>query len=175
MCTDTDPEGARLPMVQVRVWDPAAPEMAQPVTGVVMDHTTPDPAGPGGRGSVMTTPVAVPLELLATVTVKPMLVPAETLGASAVLVMVRVTGFTTMVAEADTVGALVEVAVAVFGYMPAEADVVALVTWTANDAPGASDTAEQVRVWPGALPVMAQPPGPVTMDQLTPDPPGRGS
>ena len=91
MWTDTVAVGARDPMVQVRVWDPTAPEMAQPVTGVVMDHTTPDPAGPAGRGSVMTTPVAVPLELLATVTVKPMWVPAETVAASAVLVMVRAT------------------------------------------------------------------------------------
>src|SRR5271154_3349171 len=113
MWTETEPPGARVPMVQVRVWDPAAPLMAQPVTGVVMDHTTPDPAGPAGRGSVMTTPVAVPEELLATVTVKPMLVPAETLAASAVLVMVRPTATTVVVAEAVPVGALVAVTVAV--------------------------------------------------------------
>src|ERR1700689_678303 len=59
--------------------------------------------------------------------------------------------------------------------MPAEAEGVALVTWTLNDAPGASDTAEQTRVWVGAVPVMEQPTGPEAMDQLMPGPPGKGS
>jgi len=94
-----------VPVVQVRVWDPGAPEMEQPGTAVAMDHTTPEPAGPAGSGSDMTTPVAVPEELLLTVTVKSMLVPAETLGASVVFKMVRTTAVSAVVALEVTVAA----------------------------------------------------------------------
>src|ERR1700691_4321787 len=113
MWTETEPPGARVPMVQVRVWDPAVPLMEQPATGVVMDHTTPDPAGPGGRGSVMTTPVASPLELLDPVSVKPRLLPAATLAASAVCKMVRTTPTTAVWAVEVWLAALVALTLAV--------------------------------------------------------------
>ena len=54
-----------------------------------MDQLMP---GPPGSGSLSVTPVAVPVPVaaeLATVTVKPMAVPADTGVASAVFVMVR--------------------------------------------------------------------------------------
>ena len=74
---------------------------------------------PAGNGSLSVTEVAVPVPEaleLDTFTVKPTVEPADTEVASAVFVMVRTGGpWTTMVAEAVTVGALVEVAVAVFG------------------------------------------------------------
>src|SRR5476649_325596 len=110
MWTVTEAPGIIVPMVQVRVWEGAVPVMAQPLTGVVMDQLMPVPPG---SGSLMTTPVAVPWELLVTVTVKPMLVPAETLGASAVFTMVRATPTTVVGAVEVTVAALVAVAVAV--------------------------------------------------------------
>ena len=71
---------------------------------------------PAGSGSFKVTEVAVPVPVadeLATVTVKPMAVPADTGVASAVFVMLSAGAFTTMVAVADTLGAFEALAVAV--------------------------------------------------------------
>jgi hypothetical protein len=86
--------------------------------------------------------------------------------------------FTVTVADACTDDtALVADAVAVFGYVPALAAVVALVTCTDTDAPGARLPNAHVNVR-GAVPVMEHEPGPAyagLIDQLTPLPPGNGS
>src|SRR6266851_832636 len=71
-------------------WVPAAPlrpkALGLPVV-VSIDHVTGLPALPPGRPSVNTTPVAVPAPVLVIVTVNPIGVPADTLAASAVLVI----------------------------------------------------------------------------------------
>src|SRR5207249_11880965 len=85
--------------------------------------------GSAGKGSTTVTPVAVPGPVLATVIVNPMLVPELTGVASAVLVMTRLGGFTTMRAKSQTVPALVAEAHAVLGSDPEVPAVVGLVMW----------------------------------------------
>src|SRR5580658_10323690 len=59
--------------------------------------------------------------------------------------------------------------------MPPEAAVVALVTSTVTESPGARVPIVQVRTWVPTGPVTAQLPGPVAIDQSMPGPAGSGS
>src|SRR5437870_1749771 len=72
-----------------------------------------------GKGSLTATPVAVPGPPLPTMIEKPTSVPPLTGVASAVLVIARAGGSTTIVALDSTVGALVAEALAVLGSDPA--------------------------------------------------------
>ena len=126
-----------------------------------MDHKMP---GPPGRGSLMATPVAVPVPAalaLPTVMVKPIGVPAGTAEASAVLVMLRAGGSTTMLAVALADPVLVDVYVAVLTYVPPEAPVVGLEMWTLTEDPGPIVPMVQANTCDPAPPVMAQLPRPV--------------
>src|SRR5437016_4567633 len=100
-----DAPAAMSPKVQLRSCDPWAPliEQAEPVWDWMV-HVTP---GSDGSGSLTVTPVAVPGPEFDTVMVNPTLVPESTGVASAVLVMARFGGFTTMRAKSQTVLALV--------------------------------------------------------------------
>src|SRR5437588_12121462 len=115
------------PMVHASNWSPTDPviEQAEPVWDWML-QSTPESAG---SGSLTVTPVAVPGPEFDTVMVKPTLVPESTGVASAVLVMARFGGFTTMRAKSQTVLALVAEAHAVFGSEPEVPAVVGLVMW----------------------------------------------
>src|SRR5438445_441560 len=115
------------PNVQLRSCDPWAPliEQAEPVWDWMV-HVT---AVSDGSVSLRVTLVAVPVPVLDTVIVNPMLVPELTGVASAVLVMARFGGFTTMRAKSQTVPALVAEAHAVLGSDPEVPAVVGLVMW----------------------------------------------
>ena len=89
----------------------------------LIDQLTPEPVG---SGSFSMTERRARAAALPTVIVKPIVEPASTGGASAVLVIVRLGASTTIVADACTEPVLVADAVAVFGYVPALATVVAL-------------------------------------------------
>src|SRR5437870_1623460 len=117
MCTDTLAPAGMSPRVQLKVWERAGAVKEQlPWEGpVLIDQLTPDPPG---SGSLTVTERATPVPAapeLATETVNPIRSPALTVPASAVLVTDRAGAWTTMVAEADTLGALVAEAVAVLG------------------------------------------------------------
>src|SRR5438477_8240 len=113
------------PNVQLRSCGPWAPliEQADPVWDWMLQSTP----GSAGKGSLTVTLVAVPVPVLDTVIVNPMLVPELTGVASAVLVMARFGGFTTMRAKSQTVPALVAEAHAVLGSEPEVPPVVGLV------------------------------------------------
>ena len=86
---------------------------------------------PAGKGSLITTPVAVPVPgalLMEAVTVNPTSDPAEIVALSAVLASVRSGQSTVVVAFAERPGALVDVRVTVFDLEPQLARVVGLVT-----------------------------------------------
>jgi hypothetical protein len=129
-----------------------------------MDQLMPVPAG---KGSLSVTPVAGPaVEASATVMVKPMVVPAGTGVASAVFVMDSfgaIAGWTTMVADALTLGAFEAEAVAVLlsVIVVAQVELVALEMWTLTDAPGARLPKLQLRSWDPTEPVTEQVPGPL--------------
>ena len=90
-------------------------------------------------------PVPAPLELLA-VTVKPIGLPALTVGASAVFANDKPGHCTVVDALFCTSGLLVADAVAVFAYVPQLAVVVPLLTCTEALAPGARSPNEQPNV-----------------------------
>ena len=93
-----------------------------------IDQSTPAPAG---KGSLRTTPVAVPVPgalLLEAVTVNPISEPGDTVALSAVLKRVRFGHRTVVLAFAVSVGAFVAVSVAVFARALQLAKVVGLVT-----------------------------------------------
>src|SRR5438309_2176082 len=115
------------PNVQLRSCDPWAPliEQAEPVWDWMV-HVTPVS---DGSVSLRVTPVALPGPLLDTVIVNPTGLPASTGVASAVFVMARSGGFTTMVAKSQTVPALVAEAHAVLGSDPEVPAVLRLVLW----------------------------------------------
>ena len=69
-----------------------------------------------GSVSVTTTPLAVPVPLLVTVTVKPIWSPGLTLAASAIFSMSMSAGLQVIEADASSSPSLVEVAVAVLSY-----------------------------------------------------------
>jgi hypothetical protein len=129
-----------------------------------MDQSTPVPAG---NGSLSVTPVAgPPVEASATVMVKPMVVPAGTGVASAVFVMDSfgaIAGWTTMVADALTLGAFDADAVAVLlsVIVVPHVELVALEMWTLTDPPGARLPKLQLRTWDPTGPVTEQVPGPL--------------
>jgi len=113
--------GARSPKAQVSVCEGGAPVIVQlpgPAYAGLIDQETPDPPG---SGSLKVPPIAVPVPdaaLLLAVMVKPIGLPAFTLGASAVLLRVtRGCGGTTPGGGCETVpvgvGVLVGVAVEV--------------------------------------------------------------
>src|SRR5687767_14247234 len=104
-------------MVQTRVcWAGASPLITQAVpVWLSIDQLTPEPVG---SGSLMVTPVAVPVpaaSLLLAVAVNPIVLPASTSSSSAVLVTSRSEQSSLVVALAIRVGALLAVSVAVFG------------------------------------------------------------
>src|SRR5437762_2606772 len=115
------------PKVQLRSCDPWAPliEQAEPVWDWMV-HVTPVS---DGSVSLRVTPVSVPGPVLDTVIVNPTGLPASTGVASAVFVMARPGGFTTMAAKSHTVPSLLAETHAVFGSKPAVAAVVGLVMW----------------------------------------------
>src|SRR5439155_1036420 len=117
MCTDTLVPAGMSPRMQLKVWVGAVPVIEQlPWAGpVLIDQLTPDPPGSGSLTvTERATPVAAAPEL-ATETVNPIRSPALTVATSAVLVIDGAGGWIPMVAEADTLGALVAEAVAVLG------------------------------------------------------------
>jgi hypothetical protein len=91
MCTEADAPGAMLPRVQFRVCVvvPVIAQLPGPEYAGLTDQLMPDP--PGSGSDIETEfAVAVPAALeFETVTVKPIAEPALTLGASAVLTMLR--------------------------------------------------------------------------------------
>ena len=122
-CTEYDAPGARSTAGHVSV--PAA--IAHPAGPDAIDQAT-----PLGSGSFSTTALAVPpgVTPLLTVIVNPIGSPAETLAASAVLMICRFGHSTVVVAEAVTGLVLLPSAVAVFGYALQLASVVGAVTCT---------------------------------------------
>src|SRR5579872_3792670 len=122
MCTQAVSPAGMSPNEQVRVWAGAGavPLTIEQAFGFVfdwlsIDQLTPEP---GGSGSDIVTPVAVPVPAapeLDTVTLKPIGDPALTGVRSAVLVIARLGPSTLMLAEALTDGALLAEAVARFG------------------------------------------------------------
>ena len=96
----------------VSCWLPSAPvianEAACPKAGS-MTQWTGFAALPPGSASVRVTPVALPWPVLATVTLKPIGLPAETDAASAVLVTSMVAHRTAVEADAESVPSLVAV------------------------------------------------------------------
>jgi hypothetical protein len=154
-----------LPKEQESVWLGALPVIEHvpgPAKAGLIDQLTPVPPG---SGSSRVTEVAVPVpdaEAFETATVKPIVVPALTVAASAVLVIEMAGASTVTVADACTLPVSFEAAaVAVLGYVPALPAVVPLATCTLAEAPGARLPSEQDRVWLGAEPVIEQVPGPV--------------
>src|SRR4051812_18975966 len=105
----------------------------RPVASVSMLQETPLPVG---RTSLRLTPVAVPLPLLFTEMVNPMLLPALTEGASDVFTTPSVGQSTVVESLAFTEGWFVAVIVATLGYAPHEPPVVGLVTCTNSEPPG---------------------------------------
>ena len=118
----------RSPNEQVSVPDP----MEHPTTEGETDQVIP---GPEGSGSDKVTLVAVPVPLLVTRIVKPIGSPAETVVASAVLLMARFGHLTWMEAEALALPSLVVVTSAVLLTVPQLALVVGDVMWTCLLAP----------------------------------------
>src|SRR5438270_203586 len=143
-----------------------------------MDQEIPLPAG---NGSFSVTPVAVPVPaaaLLLAVMPKPILLPANTEAASAVLLNARAGHCTVMVALAVILGALVAESVAVLGYVPQLLPFVPLVICTDALVPGAISPKAQLSTCDPTAPLIAHVPGPVyagLIDQETPGPAGSGS
>ena len=94
---------------------------------------------PVGSASESVADLAVPGPALLTWMVKPMLLPASTVAASAVLLIERLGQFTTTCAEDWAEPSLLVVTFAVFEIVAQLADVVAETTCTDADAPVASD------------------------------------
>ena len=164
-----NPGGRKLPL-QVSVC--GTPAIVHTNSPEAIDQLIP---GPLGSGSVNASPVAdapAPLPFVA-VSVNPIVPPAATVGASAVLVSVSAGHTTVVVASAMAVDAFVAVAVAVFEYVPQLVLVVALVTWTDALAPGGRLSAVQVKVL--GCPPIEQLGGPEAMDQAIPEPLGNAS
>src|SRR5437879_1869818 len=114
MCTLKLPPAARSVGPQLSVWG-AVGELIEHRLGTVwllIDQLTPLPE-PAGSGSLTVTPLAVPVPLLLTVTVKPIGSPALTVAASAVLLTWMFAGRQIIEALAWTLPALVADAVAV--------------------------------------------------------------
>jgi hypothetical protein len=108
-CTDAEPPDAMSPKEQLKV----LLLMAQPWTGGAIVQEMPEPVG---SGSLRVTDFAAPGPLFPTVIVKPMFVPALTLPASAVLLIVRFGHCTVVDAWAGgTVGLFDAATVAEFG------------------------------------------------------------
>src|SRR6202158_3757535 len=105
---------ARVVGPQLKTWLGLLPEIEHrpALLWMSMDQVTPTPE-PAGSGSLTVTPVAVPVPGLLTRTVKPIVSPALTLVASAVLVMVTLARWQVMVAGLLPPPSLVVVAVAV--------------------------------------------------------------
>src|SRR5437764_1127153 len=70
---------------RLRDWEPSGPVMAEAALAGLIVQCTGVATLPPGRASVRVTPVAVPAPVLVIETEKPMGLPGETLGASAVL------------------------------------------------------------------------------------------
>jgi hypothetical protein len=116
MCTLAEASAAKSPMTQLSVWTAGAVPVMVHVPGPEyageIDQETPSPMG---NGSLIVTPCAPPGPKFVTVTVKPIALPALTVPASAVFVVVSDGHCTTSEALAWTDGLLVEVSEAVFG------------------------------------------------------------
>src|SRR2546425_215664 len=114
MCTLKLPPAARSVGPQLSVWG-AVGELIEHRLGTVwllIDQLTPLPE-PAGSGSLTVTPLAVPVPVLLTVTVKPIGSPALTVAASAVLLTWMLAGLQVMLAELLSLPSLVVVTLAV--------------------------------------------------------------
>src|SRR5262249_47069858 len=143
-CALADSPGARSPHLQLSVC--GLGELAHPARGASDLQLIPLPVG---SASESVTALAVPVPaapLFVTVIVKPMLVPALTLAASATLVIERAGHCTVVEAEAVTGGRLVACPVAVVGEGAQLANLVRLVTCTLAEAPGARSPKLQLSV-----------------------------
>src|SRR5215208_2713948 len=107
-----------------------------------------DQVRPAGSGSVMDTPFAWPVPVLESVTVKPIWSPAETLAASAVLVMSIVAQRTSVLAEAVSDPSLEVDTDAVLSTVPQFAFAVVATTWTDELPPASSVVGLNTRLPP---------------------------
>jgi len=173
-CTLAEAPGARSPKLQLSDW--GLPEIEQAGLAGLTDQLIPLPVGSASE-SVTALAVLVPAApLFVTVIVKPMLVPALTLAASATLVIERAGHCTVVEAEAVTGGLFVACAEAAFGYVAQLAKVVPLTTCTLNELPAARVATEQLSVWGlGAVPAIEQLELEGLIDQLMPVPIGNAS
>src|SRR4029078_7198336 len=103
---------------------------------------------PAGRTSVTDTPLASPSPLFSRVRLKPICSPAETLGASAVLLMLMSAQFTSTFADASSEPSLLVDTDAVLFTSPQSACVVVATTWTVELAPPASVSGLNTRLPP---------------------------
>src|SRR5262249_14800500 len=119
---------ASVAKVQLSDWAPRFPVMEHPDTGGTIDQLR---AAPCGSGSLTTTLLAVPLPALATVTSKPMVVPALTGPAGLATLLMVTLGHSTWTEAMPGVGVgpLPRVTVAELLMPPQSANVVAVWTW----------------------------------------------
>ena len=154
----------------------------QVTTPAVSEHSPPAlssriQARPASVGSVSvaTTPFAVPVPLLVTVTVKPIGSPGLTAAASAVLTMLMWAGLQVIEADAESKPSLVEVALAVLSYVVHSAAEVVATTWTVALAPAVRVAGPKSSVWLPAPPLMEKPSAAPSIVQVTPEPEPAGS